>query len=298
MLINEMVDCLAESVTGSEIALIAPRFGSRPDGYGNLQKRLSVRLTDGAVRNGYIKVPKGLRLFPISCIGENERSSPETFRLILPDGSMTDTSILANRSRIRARFNALFSKADLREGNHAVITQTSDRAYQLSFDYQRQTVISTSTNPALCTTEESMSNAPLNQILYGPPGTGKTYATIDQALVILDPDYFKQHRAERSALKTRFDALVQERRVRFVTFHQSFSYEDFVEGLRATTTEDSGQIGYEVVDGVFKSLCDAAAVKVSQPTELASPIDKLWWSSYFGQFDKFDSCRLMLESNG
>lgn len=122
-----------------------------------------------------------------------------------------------------------------------------------------------------------MSKEPLNQILYGPPGTGKTYGTIDQALAILDPDYLDQHRTERSALKTRFDVLVRERRVRFVTFHQSFSYEDFVEGLRATTSADSGQIGYEVVDGVFKSLCDAAAAKFSKPAGAASapgqPID-------------------------
>ena len=117
---------------------------------------------------------------------------------------------------------------------------------------------------------DSRTLQPLNQILYGPPGTGKTYSTIDAALAILDPDYLEQHSKDRRALKTRFDVLVQEHRVRFTTFHQSFSYEDFIEGLRATTTEESGQIRYDVVDGIFKSLCDAAAAKVSRPTEAAS----------------------------
>jgi 5-methylcytosine-specific restriction protein B len=112
---------------------------------------------------------------------------------------------------------------------------------------------------------------PLNQILYGPPGTGKTYSTIDAALAVLDAAHLAQYRNDRSTLKARFDALVREHRIRFVTFHQSFSYEDFVEGLRATTNEDTGQIRYEVVDGVFKCLCEAAAVKVTRPQEVATP---------------------------
>lgn len=112
----------------------------------------------------------------------------------------------------------------------------------------------------------------LNQILYGPPGTGKTYATIEAALEVLDPDYLQAQRGNRTLLKRRFDELVEQERIRFVTFHQSFSYEDFVEGLRATTEEATGQLRYEVVDGVFKSLCEAAAAKVTQqadaPTEV------------------------------
>lgn len=124
----------------------------------------------------------------------------------------------------------------------------------------------------------SIPTPPLNQILYGPPGTGKTFTTIDAALDILDGAFSIAHagREGRAARKARFDELVQERRIRFVTFHQSFSYEDFVEGLRATTNEDTGQIRYEVVDGVFKSLCEAAAAKVTlaQGSTAASlPID-------------------------
>ncbi len=122
------------------------------------------------------------------------------------------------------------------------------------------------------------SPAPLNQILFGPPGTGKTYATVGAALEVLDPDYLQVHRDSRVALKHRFDALVAQDRIRFVTFHQSFSYEDFVEGLRATTDEASGQLRYEVVDGVFKSLCEAAAAKVTQQAEAPTEIGqrRIW----------------------
>lgn len=111
----------------------------------------------------------------------------------------------------------------------------------------------------------------LNQILYGPPGTGKTYETIYAALQVLDPaaaaaykqvDGDKaaspaQRLAARGKLKQRFDELAAEQRVRFVTFHQSFSYEDFVEGLRAETV--NGQVHYRVADGVFKQICDDAS---------------------------------------
>ncbi|WP_368221143.1 AAA family ATPase [Aeromonas sp. R3-1] len=111
--------------------------------------------------------------------------------------------------------------------------------------------------------------SPLNQILYGPPGTGKTYHTINKALAILDPECLAQHDDDvspeaRKALKARFDELVKEGRIDFVTFHQSFSYEDFVEGIRAESDGDSGQLTYDVVDGVFKRMCDAVAAKVTR----------------------------------
>lgn len=108
-----------------------------------------------------------------------------------------------------------------------------------------------------------MHNAPLNQILYGPPGTGKTYRTIEEALIILDPEFFQVNQMDRAILKARFDELATAGHIRFVTFHQSFSYEDFVEGLRAVNDAD-GDLRYEVVDGVFKTLCDTAAVQVTK----------------------------------
>ena len=129
----------------------------------------------------------------------------------------------------------------------------------------------------------------LNQILYGPPGTGKTYETIYAALQILDPaaaaaykqvDGHKaaspaQRLAARKELKKRFDELSAEQRVRFVTFHQSFSYEDFVEGLRAETDETSGQLRYDVSDGVFKSLCRDAKSKAELVSVFDQAIERL-----------------------
>ncbi|MDU0606269.1 AAA family ATPase [Pseudomonas aeruginosa] len=98
--------------------------------------------------------------------------------------------------------------------------------------------------------------APLNQILYGPPGTGKTYETIDTALEVLAPQLLSLPREQR---KRHFDEFVAQKRIRFVTFHQSFSYEDFVEGLRALPPNSEGNPGgalaYDVAKGVFVQLC-------------------------------------------
>ena len=78
--------------------------------------------------------------------------------------------------------------------------------------------------------------APVNLILYGPPGTGKTYR--------LKTDYLPRYQDESG---DRFE---------FVTFHQSYAYEDFVEGIRPVT--ENGTVTYEVRAGVLKRLCDRA----------------------------------------
>lgn len=60
---------------------------------------------------------------------------------------------------------------------------------------------------------------------------------------ILDPEFLEDYNGERGELKHKFDELVKNQHIRFVTFHQSFSYEDFVEGLSAET--ENGQIRYD-----------------------------------------------------
>ncbi len=92
-------------------------------------------------------------------------------------------------------------------------------------------------------------NQPLNQILFGPPGTGKTYHTINLALEILGEDIADKTRDE---LKELFDEYKNKGQIRFVTFHQSFGYEEFVEGIRANT--ENGKISYVLEDGIFKQI--------------------------------------------
>ncbi|WP_265606650.1 McrB family protein [Campylobacter jejuni] len=98
-------------------------------------------------------------------------------------------------------------------------------------------------------------NIPLNQILYGPPGTGKTYHTIDKALEILG-----ENLENRDEKKAKFDEYVKNRQIVFTTFHQSYGYEEFVEGIkpRIDSKENSKEVEYEIKDGIFKELCKKA----------------------------------------
>ena len=121
----------------------------------------------------------------------------------------------------------------------------------------------------------SGASIPLNQILYGPPGTGKTYATVEKALEIFAAAGMRDVGATREKKRQRFDELVADGHIRFVTFHQSFSYEDFVEGIRAST--DEGKITYQVEDGIFKELCREAheAAKTGKTTPYVLIIDEI-----------------------
>ncbi|EAJ7708670.1 AAA family ATPase [Campylobacter jejuni] len=98
-------------------------------------------------------------------------------------------------------------------------------------------------------------NMPLNQILYGSPGTGKTYHTIDKALEILGKNL-----ESRDDKKAKFDEYVKKGQIVFTTFHQSYGYEEFVEGIkpRIDSKENSKEIEYEIKDGIFKELCEKA----------------------------------------
>lgn len=95
-----------------------------------------------------------------------------------------------------------------------------------------------------------------NTILYGPPGTGKTYATTHKAVELCDgvlPD------GGEGVIRARFEQLRLDGRVSFVTFHQSYGYEEFVEGLRPVVKD--GQVAYEVQPGAFKRACKAAKLR-------------------------------------
>ncbi|UUS62371.1 McrB family protein [Acinetobacter sp. YH12123] len=106
--------------------------------------------------------------------------------------------------------------------------------------------------------EEVMTQQPLNRILFGAAGTGKTFHSINHALSIIENKPLEVLEQEgRTALKARFDQYKEQGQIKFVTFHQSFSYEDFVEGIRAETNEE-GQLSYDVKAGVFKEICDNA----------------------------------------
>lgn len=102
----------------------------------------------------------------------------------------------------------------------------------------------------------------LNTILYGPPGTGKTYNTVNYAVAICENKNIEDVQSEEyEKVLHRYNKLKKEGRIAFTTFHQSFGYEEFIEGISPIIFEDnsddcSGNIEYKIKSGIFKSFCE------------------------------------------
>lgn len=173
------------------------------------------------------------------------------------------------------------------------------------------------------TTVSTLTHHPLNLILYGPPGTGKTYNTLFHALAIIentsieelqerekqqnekwknDPNDPKKERSGFEVLKDLYDDYIEEGRIVFTTFHQSMSYEDFIEGIKpipeqgqilavhkndqtkskptqfgdgTTAIENLSRMRYEVKDGIFKQLADTARKKLDNSVPYVLIIDEI-----------------------
>ncbi len=107
-----------------------------------------------------------------------------------------------------------------------------------------------------------------NVILYGPPGTGKTYSAIQYAVAIVEGKSTAEVKDEDyEEVFSRFLEYKGNGIIAFTTFHQSFSYEEFIEGIRPVVSPeekaDAGnEIEYEIHDGIFKAFCDNAGKPV------------------------------------
>lgn len=101
-----------------------------------------------------------------------------------------------------------------------------------------------------------------NIILYGPPGTGKTYSTAIYAVAICDGiDIDKVKAMDYTEITARYRELVTAGRVAFTTFHQSYGYEEFIEGIKPIVDSDKKDIEYTIEPGVFKHFCTTARKK-------------------------------------
>ena len=132
-------------------------------------------------------------------------------------------------------------------------------AYKVSFDWIDRLTGNAKPQPdSESPDEESDTSFPLNSILFGPPGTGKTWEAVSYAVAIIDgEDPEELAEKERETVKQRFDALRSEGRVEFVTFHQNYAYEDFIEGIRPRLNRN--ELTYELRDGIFKQMSSRAS---------------------------------------
>ena len=101
-------------------------------------------------------------------------------------------------------------------------------------------------------------NFPLNTILYGPPGTGKTYNSVFYSVGIIEKNesIFKLKNDDKVFKK--FKEYKDKNLIKFITFHQSYGYEDFIEGIRPQLGNESKDLKYILHSGIFKDMCSRA----------------------------------------
>lgn len=122
-----------------------------------------------------------------------------------------------------------------------------------------------------------------NMILYGPPGTGKTYHTAIYTVAICDEKKLTDVEGmEYKEVMNRYRKLLSEGRVAFTTFHQSYGYEEFIEGIKPKLDKKS-DVGYEVKPGVFKAFCDNARGKAEPRVFIIDEINRGNISKIFGE---------------
>jgi len=158
-----------------------------------------------------------------------------------------------------SNLNTRLRKGDLVQFNHDTAKQQPSAAVKkyIEFLESEEYLINK-------TKDNTSGKQPLNQILYGPPGTGKTYNTINKAIEIIEDRILNDEELnDREKLKEKFEKYKTNGQIEFVTFHQSYGYEEFVEGIKAIPigqegNEDGEEMIYDVLKGILRKISQKA----------------------------------------
>lgn len=135
----------------------------------------------------------------------------------------------------------------------------------------------------------------INQILFGPPGTGKTYNSIDKAVEIASPELFQLN--EHDANKKVFDELRKAGQIEFVTFHQNYSYEDFMVGIRPDVSDTTSELSFKKHYGIFYEIAKRARENYENSLKDEKTISKEKW--VYEKFEEFkEYVETEIEENG
>ena len=148
--------------------------------------------------------------------------------------------------------------------------------------------------------EETMKNEfDKNVIFYGPPGTGKTYTTAKRAVAICE-NIDEEDLTDYSEVMKKYNELKKNKRIDFITFHQSYGYEEFIEGIKPIVSNEDDEledesennqesktnikiendIKYDIVDGIFKKFCDnarKAIIETNNNDNNDIPLEAIVW---------------------
>ncbi|MCK9288127.1 AAA family ATPase [Dehalococcoides mccartyi] len=208
--------------------------------------------------------------------GNSRAFASNQYGITAPSGNCSGEEYVAFLKTLKAKVTGLSPKLTFPEISYTAWMQKDNKAESGSnsdfsvVDEQQQRAAFKS---ASVVTANSTSFAK-NIILCGTPGTGKTYSTVLYAVSIIDEKPFDAIKAEDySTVFARYLKYKEDGLVAFTTFHQSFGYEEFIEGIRpVVSAEENAETGrdieYEVHDGIFKSFCDKAGTPISGGTSV------------------------------
>lgn len=133
-------------------------------------------------------------------------------------------------------------------------------------------------NPYYEEGEEEMTDVAMNTILYGPPGTGKTYNMVVYAVAIIENKAVDSIKSESySAVFERYNRYKADGLIEFTTFHQSYGYEEFIEGIKPVmdnADDEHSDIQYTIEDGLFKAFCNKASMPITKKANVDLGLNK------------------------
>ncbi|TQK03468.1 AAA family ATPase [Herbaspirillum sp. SJZ107] len=257
---------------------------------------MKIEITAGNLRQNHFYLTGHLDDFPKDVIGganSEDEAAPRRLRLKWPFGDPVITDIAGDKKIFRQRgwVRKLFAQSNAEPGDFVVLKAVTPYEYEVHIEKRA----GTGKAPILERVDEDdepngtlMKSKALNTILYGPPGTGKTFRTAELAVQICDG----RASGVRDEVMDRYEALRQGGRISFVTFHQSYGYEDFVEGLRPESI--GGQISYPVRHGVLRQICDTARLsRMARPGLSGKPLkERTFYKMSLGRSGTIEGSRV------